>query len=115
MPHLCREDGIFRIDQETIDKVANCRKYCSITKHRVPFNTNNPSVLEIEFPYRYSGPKERRKLLNMDSNNKGPKSDPNKRNGPIEALLASHIVSPPPNINFDVLWHPAPRSGPAAP
>ncbi|CAD6576939.1 MAG: hypothetical protein ASARMPREDX12_008058 [Alectoria sarmentosa] len=84
-----RLDDTYRIDQQTIDSIADSR---------------------IEFPYRCSGPPEQRALDSMASNYTGqlnagtnPLSDP----GVLHRV--SQSVHPLPNISIDELWHPAPR------
>lgn len=110
MPFLCTSDGPHRIDQKTIDNIVSGGEYCSIAKHRAPFNTNHPSISDIEFPYRYSGPREMQDLLNMASNYSGPETDAEMDFDLLEDKISEQSVRPPPNINIDDLWHPARRS-----
>lgn len=110
MPYICTSDGTYRIDQKTIDNIVSGGEYCSIAKHRAPFNTNHPSISDIEFPFRYSGPIDVQKIVNMASNYSGPKTVPSMDIDLLEDKISAKSVQPPPNINIDDLWHPAHRS-----
>lgn len=114
MPYICKEEGLYRIERETIDKIVGGREHCSVAKHRAPFDTNNPSISEIELPYRYSGSKEKREMLTMGSDYAGPASNSPEPQDPLLETLSVNFVKPLPSINIDHLWRPSPpRSGSA--
>ena len=115
MPYLGRGDDLYRIDQETIDKVADNREFCPIVRRGAPSHSTYPSLSEIEFPYRYGGPpKDEEDLEDMEdmaceyAGKGNSATDPFNDAGVENMILQS--AHPLPNINIDDLWHSAPRS-----
>lgn len=93
VPYICKEEGLYRIERETIDKIVGG---------------------QIELPYRYSGSKEKREMLTMGSDYAGPASNSPEPQDPLLETLSVNFVKPLPSINIDHLWRPSPpRSGSA--